>query len=394
MSEHLKAGALPALNELRAQFSLRADVCYLNHGACGACPRSVMEEWQRWQWLMEEEPAEFLFHDSDEFLPEARRVLAERLGARQQDLVFFENVTTALNAVIRSLNLQAGDEILTTDHEYGALIKAWDYVCARTGARLVKAPLDLPLASPNEVCNQVMAHASERTRVLFVSHISSPTAICMPVAELISRARIAGILSLIDGAHSPGQVELNLDALGADFYGGNCHKWLMAPPGAAFLHVKEEHQAMMQPLVVSWGWGNADIRETRFLDEQQYRGTKDISHWLAVPAAWEFRDKWNWSGVSRQRVEWLRDYDEDFLKLLRCKSMYHEDWDPFLQMRIYETPWTLQQAPALQRALREQYRITVPLTEWRGRIFVRPSLQGYNGRQDLETLLLALEKLL
>ena len=394
MSQPVRKGQLPTVEEIRAQFPLREDVCYLNHGACGACPRPVMENWQRWQWKMEEEPAEFLFHECLSLLPAARQELAVHLGAQQQDLVFYENVTTALNAVLRSLKLKAGDEILTTDHEYGALRKTLEFLCARTGAKLIQAPVELPLAVPHVVCEQIWSQATANTRLLFLSHISSPTAVRMPVELLVQRAREAGVLSIIDGAHAPGQIELSLDELGADFYGGNCHKWLMAPPGAAFLHARRECQALLDPLVVSWGWGNEEVQETRFLDEQQYRGTKDISHWLAVPAAWRFREDWNWQTVIQERVTWLREYDTELLRLLGTKSMYHERWDPLLQMRIYETPWTIALAQKKERELRERFQITIPISAWRGRTFVRPSLQGYNSRQDLDQLLRVLKQLL
>src|SRR5712691_10980583 len=278
---------------LRELLLLGPDVVYLHHGSFGACPRPVFAAYQRWQLELERQPVDFLHYRFDGLMREAREKLAAFLGAAPDDLVYVTNATTGLNIVARSLALQAGDEVLSTDHEYGALDKTWTFVCGRRGARYVQARLPSPLESPDQVIESIWARVTERTRVLFVSHITSPTALIFPVEALVRRARPAGILTVIDGAHAPGQIPLHLADLGADFYVGNCHKWMCAPKGSGFLYARRDRQSLLAPLVVSWGWPSG------FVEEQQRQGTRDIAAFLSVPAAIEFLREHNWPAVQR-----------------------------------------------------------------------------------------------
>src|SRR6185437_9123335 len=222
---------------LRGDFLLDPEVVFLNHGSFGACPRPVFERYQAWQRELEWQPVEFLGRRVQGLLTQARAPLATYLGVGLDDLAYVSNVTTALNIAARSLPLELGDEILTTDHEYGALDRTWTFVAEHTGARLVIQKLPAPMSDPEEVVEAVWAGVTPRTRVLFISHITSPTAVTLPIEPLIARARAAGIWTVVDGAHAPSQVDIDLEALGVDFYGGNCHKWLSAPKGAGFLYV-------------------------------------------------------------------------------------------------------------------------------------------------------------
>lgn len=246
-------GMNPVEPGLREQFLLRPDVVFLNHGSFGACPKPVFEAYQYWLREMEAQPVEF-FRRSTEHLAEARRVLGASVGAHADDLVFVPNATTGLNIVAKSLRLDPGDEILTTDHEYGALDRTWRFYCERWGARYLRARIPVPVESQQQIVDVVWSQVTPRTRVLFLSHITAPTALIMPVEELVRRARAADILTVIDGAHAPGQIPLNMAAIGADFYSGNCHKWMCAPKGSAFLYARREVQPLLEPLVVSWGW--------------------------------------------------------------------------------------------------------------------------------------------
>ena len=213
-------------------FLLDPDVVFLNHGSFGACPREVFEALQGWQLQMERNPVAFLGRRSGELLAQARLALADALGAQAQDLVFVPNATTGVNIVARSLNLQPGDEILATDHEYGACDATWQRVCEQTGAVYRRVEIPLPFER-TRFAERVLAAVNPRTRLIFASHITSTTALIFPLAELCAQARARGVLTLIDGAHAPGHIDLHLDALGADFYTGNCHKWLCAPKGSA-----------------------------------------------------------------------------------------------------------------------------------------------------------------
>ncbi|HVG48616.1 MAG TPA: aminotransferase class V-fold PLP-dependent enzyme, partial [Rubellimicrobium sp.] len=241
---------------LRPLFLLDPAVCFLNHGSFGACPRPVFEAYQAWQLRLERQPVAFLdpMRGYGAWMTEARAALAAEVGAQPDDLVGVTNATVALNIAAQSLSLSVGDEILTTDHEYAALEKTWAFVARRTGARVVTASVPLPLTSEAAFTEALLGAMTDRTRVLFLSHITSATALLFPIEQIVGIARERGILTVVDGAHAPGHVRLDLDGLGADVYVGNCHKWLMAPKGSAFLHVRRGLQARIDPLVISHGW--------------------------------------------------------------------------------------------------------------------------------------------
>ncbi len=211
---------------LAAEFMLRPDVTFLNHGSFGACPRPVFETYQCWQRELELEPVEFLGRRVPGLLREARQVLAEYVGVQPGTLVFVPNATFGVNIVARSLELAPGDEVLGTDHEYGAAEHAWQFSCGKRGATYIRQPIPLPVSDASDVIDALWAGVTDRTRVIFLSHITSPTAIIFPIAEICRRARAAGIMTVIDGAHAPGQIPLDLAAIDPDFYTGNCHKWL------------------------------------------------------------------------------------------------------------------------------------------------------------------------
>ncbi|HYN87612.1 MAG TPA: aminotransferase class V-fold PLP-dependent enzyme, partial [Ardenticatenaceae bacterium] len=291
---------------LRDHFLLHPDVVFLNHGSYGACPRPVFEAYQQWQLELERQPVELLGRRYGPLMRAAREVLAAYLHADPDDLVYFPNPTTALNVVIRSLALEPGDEVLTTNHEYGALDRTWRFHCRKHGAHYVNHPLPLPLESHAQVVEAVWSRVTPRTRVLFLSHITSPTALIFPVEELVRRAREAGILTIVDGAHVPGHLSLDLEALGVDFYGAACHKWLCAPKGSSFLYARREVQPLLEPLVVSWGYEAEQPGPSRFIDEHEYQGTRDIAPFLATPAAIEFQAAHDWPAVRARCHELVR----------------------------------------------------------------------------------------
>ena len=237
---------------MRDLYLLDPDVHFLNHGSFGATPRPVFDEYQRWQRELERQPVEFLGRRSDGLLDAARAAVAAYLGTERDNLVFVLNATHGVNIVARSLDLRPGDEVLTTDLEYGACDETWAYLVGKAGAKVVRMPVELPVDDPVAVVEAVWAGVTPRTRVLYLSHITSGTALTLPIGELCRRARATGILSVIDGAHAPGHVPVDLDALGADVYTGNLHKWLSAPKGSGMLYVRPEHQAWMESTIVSW----------------------------------------------------------------------------------------------------------------------------------------------
>jgi isopenicillin-N epimerase len=238
---------------MRDQFLLASNVIFLNHGSFGACPKPVFDTYQAWQRELEAQPVEFLGRRADKLLDEAREVLAEYLICHPDDVVYVPNATHGMNMIARSIPLKAGDEILATDHEYGAVDLLWQFICEKTGATYIRHPMPLPMTTPQAFIDQFWSAVTPRTKVISISHLTSPTALIFPIAEIIKRAREAGIYTVIDGAHAPGQLSLNLTELDPDFYTGNCHKWLCAPKGAAFLYVRRDLHHLIDPLIVSWG---------------------------------------------------------------------------------------------------------------------------------------------
>jgi isopenicillin-N epimerase len=252
-----------------------------------------------------------------------------------------------------------------------------------------------------QIVEAVWSAVTPRTRVLFLSHITSPTAIILPVAELVRRARAAGILTVVDGAHAPGQIDLHLHELGADFYGGNCHKWLGSPKGAGFLYARREVQHLLEPLVVSWGWNRGSevdglldlgVSTSRFVDEQEWQGTRDPAAYLSVPAAIEFQAEHDWPRVRAECHELLCEARRQIEELTGLPPICPDSPEWYAQMAAFPLPAC--DAAALQRRLWEEYRIEVPIIQWHGREFVRVSIQSYNTQADVNALVAVLRVLL
>ena len=348
---------------LKEQFLLDPGVVFLNHGSFGACPAPVFEAYQRFQGELERQPVEFLALERrfPELLETARTCLAEHVGARAGGLAFTPNASSAVNAVARSLELRPGDEVLLGDAEYGGMELLWRYVAERSGATLVRRPLSELEPGP-------------RTRVVFCSHIEWTSGRVNDVAEICRRARAAGVLSIVDGAHAPGQIDLDLDAIGADIYAGNCHKWLLSPKGAGFLYVRPEVQAWIDPLVVSWDW----LDGAAFHELHRWQGTRDPSAFLAVPAAIGFQAEHDWPAVRRRCHDLLAAHEFGLEPLT----------DDFVQMRGFRIDHP--DPPALKQRLYDEHRIEVPVFETTHGWVLRVSVQGYNDEADLQALDIAL----
>jgi len=374
-------------NALRAEFLLDPGVVYLDHGCYGACPRAVFERYQAWQAELERRPVEFLGRRLDGLLAEARAAFAAYVGSAADDLVFVENTTAGVNVAARSLDLRPGDEVLSTDLEYGALEFMWERVCAEADARFVRAPVRLPTAGADEIAETVWAHAGPRTKAVFVSHVTSATALVLPAAELCRRAREAGVVSIVDGAHVPGHVPLDISSFGADVYIGNCHKWLCAPKGSAFLWVRPELQESIGALAVGWGFGEGST----FLTRNERQGTRDPAAYLAVPDAIRWQDEHDWDEV-RSRCRGLALAARERLAALTGLEPIAP---PELvgQMASVPLPAGLD-ADALKVRLYDEFRIEVPVPRRRDERFLRASFQGYNDEDDLDALVAAVELLL
>ena len=378
------------MNDLRRYFLLDPSVTFLNHGSFGATPKPVFDEYQRWQLELERQPVEFLGRRFAGLMAESRAALGAYLGTHADNLVYTQNVTVSLNIVARSLNLGAGDEVLATDHEYGAMDRTWRFLARERGFAYINRPV--ALTSKEDFVESFWAGVTPRTRVVFLSHITSPTALIFPVEEIVNRARAAGLITVIDGAHAAGQIPLDLDTLGADFYGGNLHKWLCAPKGAGFLYARPEAQHLLKPLVVSWGYEPETPGASAFIDQHEWQGTRDIAAFLSVPATIEFMRTHDWDAVRRECGLLLGEAIGQVCGLTGLTPRHAPDFD--LRGQMGAAPLPLSDLAALKTRLYDEYKIEVPLVQWQDKQFIRISVQGYNSREDIDLLVTALRHLL
>jgi len=290
----------------------------------------------------------------------------------------------------RSIPLKKGDEILTTDHEYGAMNRMWEFVCRRKGSHYIRQPLPLPVESTDQVVETIWGGVTERTRVLFISHITSPTALIFPVKELAKRAREEGIIIMVDGAHVPGQLPLSLDLLDVDFYAGNFHKWLMAPKGSAFLYAHPDMQSLLDPLVVSWG--DKSFGSSSFIQENEYQGTRDIAAYLATPAAINFAQRYNWPDVRRKCHKLVVHARRKLAEITGLPPISPESDEWFSQMASHPLPEC--DGELLKKRLYDEFSIEIPIFEHNGKWFIRISVQGYNTLEDVGIFINAFSGLL
>jgi isopenicillin-N epimerase len=386
-------------SNLAKHFLLREDVTFLNHGSFGACPRPVFETYQRFQLELESEPVDFLGRRLTELMREPRVALGEFLGTSSENVVGVVNATGGLNIVAQSLALKEGDEILTTDHEYSALEKTWAYVARRTSAKIVVVKVPMPLVSEQACTDTIVAGMTERTRVLFLSHITSPTALVFPIEQAIAEARKRGIWSVIDGAHTPGHIPLNLDGMGVDFYSGNCHKWMMTPKGSAFLYARPELQGLLNPLIISHGW-TAESKEpgakgafgnSPFIDEIEMQGTRDPSAMLAVPSAIAFRNEHDWTSVQRACTALAQETAQRLGELTGLPPLSAPE---FSAPQMVAMPIPECDPQEVHKQLWERFKIEIPVFKWQDHYIARLSVQGYNSKPQMDYLIEALTELL
>ena len=388
---------------LARHWTLDPIVDFLNHGSFGACPRPVIEAQQRLRDEMERQPMEFLLRRLPERLDAARNALAAFVGADPQNLAFVSNATSGVNAVLRSLPLRPGDELLVTDHEYNACKNALHFVAERAGATVVVARVPFPLGSAQEVVDAVLGAAGDHTRLALIDHVTSLTGLVLPIAEIVRRLADRGIDVLVDGAHAPGMLELSLDALGAAYYTGNCHKWLCAPKGAALLYVRPDRQDRVRPLCISHGANTRRPGRSLFQDEFDWVGTVDPTAWLCVPVAIEAMASivpGGWDEVRRRnRVLALQARDILCAGLGIPPPCPDEMIGSLCAVPLPDGPGA---APAsalhldpLQQALLSEHRIEVPVVPWPAppRRLIRISAQLYNDRAQYQRLAAALGRL-
>jgi isopenicillin-N epimerase len=374
---------------LKEQFLLDPNIVFLNHGSFGATPKPVFDVYQAWQRELERQPVEFLGRRATELLAGSRAVLADYLDTQRDNLVYVTNATVGVNIVARSLRLGPGDAVLATDHEYGACDRTWRFLAQKQGFSYNNQPISVPLTTEEDFIERFWHGVTPRTRLIFISHLTSPTASIFPVNEVCRLARTQGLLTLVDGAHAPGQIPLNLEKVGADFYTGNLHKWLSSPKGAGFLYARPEVQTLLEPLIVSWGWQSEMPGPSQFVDQFEWQGTRDLAAFLSVPVAIQFQKENDWEKVREVCHALAVEAEGRICALTGLASLYSDDtW--FAQMFSARLPVETD-IVALKSRLYEDFRVEVPLMEWNGYKLIRVSVQGYNTHQDIEHLLLALK---
>jgi isopenicillin-N epimerase len=388
MSTSLPPFPMP-LSGVRSRFVLDPTIRFLNHGSFGACPRDVLAKQTEWRERLEREPVLFLGRQLEGLLDEVRDVLGAFVGADPGDLALVPNATTGVNTVLRSIPFAAGDEIVVTDHEYNACRNAAVAVAERTGARVVVVPVPFPLASANVVADAVLAAVGPRTRLVLVDHVTSQTGLVFPVKAIVDGCASRGVDVLVDGAHAPGMLPLDLRALGAAWYTGNCHKWLCTPKGAAFLHARRDRQDVLLPLAVSHGFNADRADRTRFRRNFDWAGTTDPTPWLCIPDA----IRWLGALFPGGFAELQRHNHEKVVaaraRLCAALRIPPPAPDSMLgSLAAVPLPAGGVHPHPLQARLFDEHRIEVPVMPWPAvpRFSLRVSAQVYNEAAEYEAL--------
>ena len=369
---------------MKSVFLLDSNITFLNHGSFGACPKPIFEEFQRLQLELEQEPVNFIQKKLPIYLKEAKKPLAKFIGCDAEDFFFTPNPTFAVNTIMRSLNLQKDDEILTTNHEYGAMDRTWNFYCKKSGAKYIRQEILLPIISKEQILEEFWKGYNSNTKVIFLNQISSSTALIFPVKEICDKAQQLGLITIVDGTHVPGHIDLNISELNPDFYTGTLHKWMLAPKGSSFLYVKKEFQADIDPLVVSWGYESLAPSESQFLDYHEYQGTNDHSAYLCTPKVIEFLEENNWKEKSKACRKIVLDNYQRFCDLVGTQPICPIS-EEFLGQMV-SIPIRTEKPMELKELLYSKYKIQIPIMPLNGSIYMRYSINVYNSQEDLEVL--------
>ncbi|MCH8830426.1 MAG: aminotransferase class V-fold PLP-dependent enzyme, partial [Planctomycetes bacterium] len=382
-----------------AEWDLQPGVTYLNHGSFGPSPRCVIECREEWSRRLERQPMDFFVREMEEHLDRAVSALAEFVGAAASNLVYCDNATVGMNVVAASVLLQPGDEVAVTDHEYGAVSRLWKRACRLRGAKVVTQKLPFPLETTESIVDAVMAGVTKRTRLIVVSHVTSPTAVILPVKEICRRAKAVCVPVCIDGPHALAMLPLNLREIDCDFYTASCHKWLCGPFGSGFLYVAPRSHSRLQPAVISWG-GSVSGRAANWKDEFRWIGTRDPSAFLAVPRAIEFLRECGLDTFRQRSHEMARSFRERLFELTGLAPFVPDSPEWYGTMTAMPLPEldgdppTAGQRDPLQDRLWNEHRIEIPVVHWQGRRLLRVSCHLYNTESDIDRLIPSLSQLL
>ena len=382
---------------LKTLFQLDPDITFLNHGSYGACPSPVFEDYQKWQVMIEQHPVKFMQDDIYQYLDESRSSLGNYINCNKNDLIYVPNPTHAVANIIKNVNLDIGDEVLSTDLEYGSCDRMWFYEAQQKGFIYNRSKVSLPIIDNETFCNDFWRNATEKTKYIFISQITSSTGMILPIPEIVLEAKSRGIKTIIDGAHVPAHIDLDINNLDPDYYVGACHKWLCCPKGVSFLYVKKDQQENIQPQIMSWGWGeeyeefkdSTQLKSSsRFINIFQWQGTRDMSAFLTVPKAIEFQEKYDWDSVRNRCKKMIIDARNQISTVTNLPKICPDDW--LGQMASFLFP--ADDVAELKKSLYNDYQIEIPAMSYNGYSALRISIQGYNSEDEVDYLVETLKK--
>ena len=384
---------------LKSKFLLDPEITFLNHGSYGSCPKPVFEVYQKYQTDLESHPIKFMQEDVYKLLEISRESLSHYVNCDKDDLIFVTNPTQAVGTVIHNILINSNDEVLSTNLEYGSCDRMWTYDADQKGYKYIQAEINLPIEDKETFLNQFWSYASAQTKYVFISQITSTTGMILPIPEIVAEAKKRGIKTIIDGAHVPAHIPLDIKELDPDYYTGALHKWLCCPKGSSFLYVKKEKQDGIQPMLKSWGWGEEYEKfkssvqlhsPSRFINVFQWQGTRDMSTFFTVPEAIQFQEEHDWDSVRLRSINMVIEARNRINEITKLPKICPDDWLGQMATILFPIDDTV----AFKKTLYNDYQIEMPVMRHIEHTAFRISIQGYNNQEDIDHLINALEELI
>lgn len=384
---------------LKSKFLLDPEITFLNHGSYGSCPKPVFEVYQKYQTALESHPIKFMQEDVYKLLEISRESLSHYVNCDKDDLIFVTNPTQAVGTVIHNILINSNDEVLSTNLEYGSCDRMWTYDADQKGYKYIQAEINLPIEDKETFLNQFWSYASDQTKYVFISQITSTTGMILPIPEIVAEAKKRGIKTIIDGAHVPAHIPLDIKELDPDYYTGALHKWLCCPKGSSFLYVKKEKQDGIQPMLKSWGWGEEYEKfkssvqlhsPSRFINVFQWQGTRDMSTFFTVPEAIQFQEEHDWDSVRSRSINMVIEARNRINEITKLPKICPDNWLGQMATILFPIDDTV----AFKKTLYNDYQIEMPVMRHIEHTAFRISIQGYNSEADIDHLINALEELI